>query len=152
MITIDEYIDRYARSRTTDAADVILRSLPEAIALWRSEQQEPLTPLTKEMLMVDAATGIVEIVDGNAEASASPVSENDDVKAFGEIATELLQQMPYTNHRVTQLVQDCRAGKYATMGDVMLAVEKRRSNVLYIVIIAAIALLLVLLALLNHTL
>ena len=150
MSPIDEYVARYARSRTTDVTDVLLRSLPEAIAMWRSEQQEPPTPLAKEMITVDATTGIVEIAGGNTAANAAPPSEGDDVRAFGEIVAELLQQMPYNNHRVARLVRDCRDGRYATLGEVMLAVEKRRSSTLYIFIIAVIALLIALLALLNH--
>lgn len=150
MIPIDEYVARYARSRTTDVTDVLLRSLPEAIALWRSVPGTPAAPLRKSMVMVDEETGIVEIAGGNTAANAAPPSEGDDVRAFGEIVAELLQQMPYNNHRVARLVRDCRDGRYATLGEVMLAVEKRRSSTLYIFIIAVIALLIALLALLNH--
>lgn len=151
MIPIDEYVSRHAASRPTDVADLLLRGLPEAIALWRSDENAPVVPLRKSMVMVDAETGIAEIAADNAAAHDAPTAtEADDVKAYGEIAAELLRLLPRPLSRATQLADDCRAGRYASIGEVMLAVEKRRSSTLYIFIIAVIALLIALLALLNH--
>lgn len=148
MISIDEYVSRYSTSRPTDVADMLLRGLPEAIALWRNEQH--YAPLEKNLIMVDDETGIVTIAD-NGKTNATSVSEADDVKAYSEIANEMLQLMPHTINRMARHIHDCRSGKYATMGDVMLAVEKRRSSNLYIIIIAVIAILLALLAYLNQS-
>ena len=144
MISIEDYVKS---NRPAAVTDMLLRQLPDAIALWREEEPLPRGGrLVKESIMVDADTGIVTIKAG-AGGMASP--DADDVKDYGNIVAGLLAQLPYVNRKVSQLVEQCKQGQFDSMGDVMLAVEKRKSNAIYIPLVAVIVLLVALLAWLN---
>ena len=145
MIPIEDYVKR---NRPATVTDVLLRQLPDAIAMWRETSPLPHEGrLIKEMITVDSDTGFVVI---NANDEVKEVSDDaGDVKDYGNIVAELLTQLPYVNHSVTRLVEQCRQGKFSSMGDVMIAVEKRKSNTIYVPLIIIIALLLALLVWLN---
>lgn len=149
MISIDEYAARHG-NRPGEVADVLLRQLPEAVARWRSEQPEPCGRLLKECVMVDDATGWVEIVAVGGDGGSVAVSDLDDVKDYGAIASSVLAMLPHTPARVVRFVDACRRGEYASMGDVMLAVERRKSDSIYILLIILLAALMSLLLLLSQ--
>lgn len=140
---------RQNSSRT--ACDVLLRQLPEAIARWRSEQPLPQGRLKEEYIKVDSETGYVEIEPMDAADAAATVGECDDVKDYGAIVANLLEtSMPHAARRVALFADACCRGEYATIGDVMLAVERRKSGGIYWWLVAIIAVLLVLLVFLNR--
>ena len=110
------------------ACDVLLRQLPEAIARWRSERE-----------------GHEETYDGIVGTSIAHV------KDYGAIVANLLEtSMPHAARRVALFADACCRGEYATIGDVMLAVERRKSGGIYWWLVAIIAVLLVLLVFLNR--
>ena len=62
MISIEDYVKS---NRPAAVTDMLLRQLPDAIALWREEEPLPRGGrLVKESIMVDADTGIVTIKAG----------------------------------------------------------------------------------------
>ena len=125
------------------ACDVLLRQLPEAIARWRSEQPLPQGRLKEEYIKVDSETGYVEIEPMDAADAAATVG--------GAIVANLLEtSMPHAARRVALFADACCRGEYATIGDVMLAVERRKSGGIYWWLVAIIAVLLVLLVFLNR--
>ena len=150
MIPIKEFLDlRQNSPRMT--GDVLLRQLPEAIARWRSEQPLPQGRLKEEFVKVDAETGYVEIEPMDAADAAAVVGECDDVKDYGAIVANLLEtSVPGASRRVALFADACRRGEYATIGDVMLAVERRKSGGIYWWLVAIIAVLLALLVFLNQ--
>lgn len=150
MIPIKEYLGLRQNSPRT-ACDVLLRQLPEAIARWRSEQPLPQGRLKEEYIKVDSETGYVEIEPMDAADAAATVGECDDVKDYGAIVANLLEtSMPHAARRVALFADACCRGEYATIGDVMLAVERRKSGGIYWWLVAIIAVLLVLLVFLNR--
>ena len=149
MIPIREYVAANGNRCPRIVADVLLRQLPEAVARWRSEQLSPCGRLREEFIKVDAMSGYVEITAPCADEIAD---ESDDVRDYGAIVSGLLATaMPRrnVNHRVERFVDACRRGDYATMGDVMLAVERRKSGAVYVVLVIVVVALVALLAWLN---
>ncbi len=145
FMPISEYVTIHS-SHQGEVTDLVLRRLPDAIALWRSRQSAWHGQLLMEMITVDASTGIPIVTTTN---NGQPIDDADDVKAYGEIASQLLSTLHYSNRRVTQLIEDCRNGHFKTIGDVMLAVERNKSNAIYIPLIMIIVILVALLAWLN---
>ena len=89
--------------------------------------------------------------DMDAADAAAAVGECDDVKDYGAIVANLLEtSMPHAARRVALFADACCRGEYATIGDVMLAVERRKSGGIYWWLVAIIAVLLVLLVFLNR--
>lgn len=143
---LEEYVLSH-RNEPTNVADVLLRGVPEAVAKWRSEQEQPQCPLSKDCVMVDEFAGYVYIVP--VADAGGEVNDIDDVKAYGEMTAAMLALLPRSNRRVSRLIDACRRGEYASMGDVMLAVEKGKSGTIYWYLILIIVFFTILLVVLN---
>lgn len=145
MMTIEEYVKLHRGCRR-EVADVMLRRLPEAVALWRSEQVEPQGRLQSSVITIDETSGFISINPGGDK----PATDADDVKDYGTIITELSALSPKPDRRIATFADACRRGDYSSIGDVMLAVERHKSGTAYWYLLAIIILLLILLIVLNR--
>lgn len=145
MMTIEEYVKLHRGCRR-EVADVMLRRLPEVVALWRSEQVEPQGRLQSSVITIDEVSGFVSINSGDDKS----VTDADDVKDYGALIAELSVLLPKPDRRISMFADACRRGDYSSIGDVMLAVERRKSGNIYWYLLGVIVLLLVLLVILNR--
>lgn len=83
---------------------------------------------------------------------ADALSEQDtrrDIESYGKVLSEVLDHLPAKMPRLRRIANNCRQGKLRNVSDVMLAVEQRSSNQIYVFIIMFIALMTVLLVWLS---
>ncbi len=114
-------------------------------------------PITPECIIFTEYNENLKLADvGFARKHSITTTENgDDIRNYGKIVNEVLDQLPTTLPRLRKIARKCEEEfhpAYHSISDVQLAVEKRNSNVLYVWICVFIAVMATLLVWLTRTL
>lgn len=108
---------------------------------------DPITPST---IIFTEYQENLKLTDVGYEHNSS-LTEQDtqkDIESYGEILSEVLDNLPASLPKLKRIADKCRTGGYKTITDVQLAVERRSSAQIYVmlcIIIAALATVLIVL-------
>lgn len=99
----------------------------------------PITPDTIIFTEYNENLKLINVgYDQSRKMSRADAAE--DIKAYGKVLNEVLDHLPTSLPKLRKIANNCESGdkKYRTVADVQLAMEKNRSNGVYIVLIAVI--------------
>ncbi len=148
QVHLTQLIER--RAITPCAFALMLQPAVEALALMRDRQgNTPTGSVTADSFLIDCDTRTIEVRPVGLEPHTG--GQATDVAAYGQVLSHMLASMPVRHKRIARIALMCTDGQLTRWEDARLALERSESNVIYWALIALIALLLTLLAWLNHT-
>lgn len=143
FIPIADYVKSH-ESAPAAMVDLLLHQVLGEMAQWRIDNPDVKGCVRLENIYIDENNPFSIKISGFDENCV------DDVKSYGEVLSTLLGMLKVTHKRARKIANACCKGEFNNLGDVMLAVEKRDSNVIYIVLIAIIVIMILILAWLNN--
>lgn len=100
-------------------------------------------PITADTIIFTEYQENLKLIDVGYEHSSS-LSEQDtkkDIEAYGEILAEVLDNLPASLPKLKKISDRCRNDGYKSITDVQLAVERRSSAQIYVILCVLIAIL-----------
>jgi len=109
-------------------------------------------PITPENIIFTEFSDNLKLINvGYDQTDALTEQDTDeDIRSYGRVLNEVLNHLPAKMPRLHRIANMCEAGKFKTVADIYLALEKRNSRGLYIFITAFIVLMCVLIWWLNY--
>lgn len=148
QVPLTRLIER--RAVTPCAFALMLQPAVEALALMRDRQgKAPAGSVTTDSFLIDCDARTVDVRPMGLEPHTG--GQVADVAAYGHALSLVLASMPVRHRRIAHIAQMCVDGQLTQWEDARLALERSESKAIYWALIALIALLLALLAWLNHT-
>ena len=143
FLPIADYVKSHSE-RPAAIVDLLLHQVLGEVAQWRIDNPDVRGCVRLGNIYVDEEQPYSVKISGFDESCA------DDVKSYGEVLDSLLGMLEVKHRRARKIADACRNGEFSNLGDVMIAVEKRDSNAIYIVLIAIIVIMILILAWLNN--
>lgn len=143
FIPISDYVKSHG-STPMYTVDLLLHQVLGEIAQWRIDNPDEAGCVGLGNIYVD------EEQPYRIKISGVDKTCDDDVKSYGEILASLLGMLNVRHKRADKIANACRKGDFMNLSEVMLAVEKRDSNSIYIILIAIIVIMISMLAWLNN--
>lgn len=128
------------------------RVTPRVIAMMKTILVDLLSCMTcdcelkPENIIVDLEHGTLSLTDIDKGAECSDIDFSLLIHAYGEILLAAANACPKGVGSAVNLAVKCMAGEYNTFPEISLALERKRSNAVYIPLIIIIAALLAVLA------
>ena len=100
-------------------------------------------PITPDTIIFTEYQENLKLIDVGYDHSAS-LSEQDtrqDIESYGNVLDEVLSHLPASLPKLKRIADKCRAGGYNSITDVQLAVERRSSAQIYVILCVIIAIL-----------
>lgn len=98
-------------------------------------------PITPETIIFTEYQENLKLIDVGYDNSSS-LSEQDtlrDIESYGKVLAEVLDHLPASLPRLRKISEKCLAGGYRSIPDVHLAVERRSSSQIYVMLCIIIA-------------
>lgn len=111
-------------------------------------------PITPDTIIFTEYQENLKLIDVGYDHTAS-LTEQDtrkDIESYGEVLGEVLDHLPASLPRLRKIADKCRAGGYNSITDVHLAVERRSSAQIYVIICAIIVIFATILIILTASL
>ena len=128
---------------------------PRVIALMKTVLVDLLSCMTceyelkPENIIVDLEHGTLSLADTEEGAGCSDIDFSAAIHAYGEILLAVANACPKGAGSAVDLAVKCMAGEYKTFPEISLALERKRSNAVYIPLIIIIAALLAVLVIFS---
>ena len=100
-------------------------------------------PITPDTIIFTEYQENLKLIDVGYDHSSS-LSEQDtqkDIRSYGEVLDEVLNNLPTSLPRLRKIADKCKAGGFKSITDVQLAVERRSSAQIYTMLLVFIAIL-----------
>lgn len=98
-------------------------------------------PITPDTIIFTEYQENLKLIDVGYDHS-SALSEQDtkkDIESYGEVLSEVLDHLPASLPRLRKIADKCQAGDYHSITDVHLAIERRSSAQIYVILCILIA-------------
>ena len=100
-------------------------------------------PITPDTIIFTEYNENLKLIDVGYDHSSS-LSEQDtqeDIRSYGDVLAEVLDRLPTSLPKLRKISDKCRTGGYNSITDVQLAVERRSSAQIYVILCVLIAIL-----------
>lgn len=128
----------------------LLTQLPDAME-YIQENHVIHYPITPETIIFTEYNENLKLINVGYDQT-DKLSEQDtveDIRSYGRVLEEVLNHLPAKMARLHRIARQCRDGKFDNISDLYLAIEKRNSSPIYILVCTFIIVMTVLLCYLS---